>query len=307
MKKANELAKVLRSGKQESLHFGHIVLADNNVWEYSDSNFSCFVRSCIKPIQAKVAKDILGEDLSGEILAIACSSHLGEARQLELINFLMGKFAIKESDLLCGISSKSRGSLKSKLYHNCSGKHLAIIAACKKKGWSTKNYLSKDHPYNQNLKKEIKKLLNSDYFEVGQDDCGLPSYHMRLKDMARIFLNLGQSVEYREIIEVMNEFPYLIGGESQIDSILMSKYPGKFLAKGGAEGLMAIYNIDEKKSLIIKIIDGSNRAKSIIVSHTLKQLKWIKEDLIPKKLTYDSNMKVVGEIISSFKLNFDLV
>lgn len=297
MKSPKLLAKIQRSGQTESLHFGYICLRDNNGISYfGDPDFTCFTRSCIKPIQAKIAKEILGEDLSDEFLALACASHMAEEFQIETLEKFKKKFKLKTELLKCGSISQSRGDLQDPLKHNCSGKHLSILASIKKANWSLEDYLSAQHPFNLRVLEEIKKLSQNSNIALGQDDCGLPSYYMSLADMSLVFFNLIHDNSYSEIIETMNRFPFLIGGTRQIDSILMNKYPNQFMAKGGAEGLIAITKSDTKESLIIKIADGSNRAKSSIVNQVLKDLDWISEDLIEAKLLKGSSGQVVGSI-----------
>lgn len=305
MKDPIELARVFRSNAVESIHYGHIAFRDNKsqLQAWGDSQFSCFTRSCIKPIQAKISKEILGDELKNEFLAIACGSHMAEEEQLAVINKFIENFNINSDEVLCGSLSKSRGELGSNLKHNCSAKHIAIIAASKKQGWDTKNYLELEHPYNQLLMKELKKLTGLAEIQFGRDDCGLPSFYMRLEDMSLAFLNMSQDPSYQEIISVMNKFPFLIGGQKQIDSLLMNKYPNKFIAKGGAEGLMMVCNLERKESLIIKIIDGSNRAKAVITSKVLEELTWINEPLLESKTTFDSKGIEVGSIESKLNLN----
>ena len=307
MKDPIELAQVIRSNAVESIHYGHICLLDNRsrIKFWADANFTCFTRSCIKPIQAKISKDLLEAELKDEYLAIACGSHMAEEEQMLVVHKFMDKFNISASEIQCGSLSNSRGELSSNLKHNCSAKHIAIIAACKKQGWDSNKYLEAEHPYNQLLLEELKRLSGLKNIQVGNDDCGLPSFYMSLADMAQCFLNMSQDSEYEEIISTMNKFPFLIGGQKQIDSLLMNKYPNKFLAKGGAEGLMMVCNLENKQSLIIKIIDGSNRAKAVITSKVLEELGWIDEAILQSKTLFDSKSVAIGTIKSSLNLNFD--
>lgn len=303
MKNPLELAQIFRSNSLESVHLGHICLINSQkkIRSWGDAKFSCFTRSCIKPIQAKISKQILGSDLSNEFLAIACGSHLAEPEQIKVINNFLSKFNISPSEILCGYHSKSRGELCTNLEHNCSGKHTAIVAACKKQGWDSSKYLELEHPYNQLLLKELKALSGLTEIVTGYDDCGLPSFHMSLEQMTKVFLNLTRNPEYQEIISTMNKFPFLVGGQNQIDSILMNKHPGKFLAKGGAEGLMIVCNLEKEESLALKILDGSNRAKAVITSKVLYELGWTTEDLVPVKVINDSKGNPVAEIRPKFQ------
>jgi L-asparaginase II len=93
--------------------------------------------------------------------------------------------------------------------------------------------------------------------------------------MAQLFLALIKDPTYRAIINAMNTYPDLVGGEKQIDSIIMRNQPNKFIAKGGAEGLMMVANLDTQEILIIKIVDGSSRAKAYITAKLIRELGWL--------------------------------
>ena len=64
--------------------------------------------------------------------------------------------------------------------------------------------------------------------------------------MANLFLAILKDPAYKKITDAMNKFPLLIGGERQIDSLIMKHNPYKFIAKGGAEGLMMVLNLEKK-------------------------------------------------------------
>jgi L-asparaginase len=304
MNLAIELATLYRSDLAESLHMGHICFRDNssNFRTWGSDEFKCFTRSCIKPIQAKLSCDLLDGALEEELLALACGSHLGEDIHIDQAQKFLKDFNITEAELNCGRQSKSRGQLNSSLYHNCSGKHLAIIAACKKQGWSIDNYLSIEHPYNQILLSRLKSLSGLAEIEFGYDDCGLPSFYMSLRSITEIFYQMIVSEEYQKLLSVMNSYPYLVAGNDHIDSLIMSGYPQQFIAKGGAEGLMMIANLIKKEVVVFKVLDGSNRAKAVIASRLLKELDWLEEEIQAYKIIYDSHGKEVGRIISNLSL-----
>lgn len=294
-----ELAQIRRGNQTESIHFGHLCLinSDLQVDTFGSDFFSCYTRSIIKPLQAKISLDILGDSLSNQDLAIASSSHLATDESLDLVKNLLSKFHNTEESLLCGTNTESGKSLSSRLHHNCSGKHSLMLATCKKQAWSVDNYDHIDHPIQQLILAEIKRLTNINHIETAIDGCGLPTFYLSLEQMALCFLNLIKDKDYKRIINAMNQFPFASGGFKQIDSLLMHHYPNRFLAKGGAEGLMMVANLKSFEVLIIKIIDGSSRAKSCITRSILEQLNWIEHDSIPLDSNiYNSNKTTVGII-----------
>jgi L-asparaginase len=282
-----DFAKVYRNNRVESIHYGIACLAGSggSIKTWGDAKFSCYTRSIIKPIQAKIALDILGADLSGKSLAIALSSHNAEAEQLEAVRLLMNKFKIEESDLRCGTYTGSR-ELPSKIHHNCSGKHTALIAACKKQNWDIGSYYEESHPIQILIKNEILRLSEQKSMATAIDGCGLQTFYLSIETMAKTFVNLINDIAYAPIINCMNEYPLIIGGSEQIDSRLMQEFPRRFIAKGGAEGLMAIGDLKQKQALIIKVIDGSNRAKAVISLNLLEEIAWLK----PAALSLDRDI-----------------
>ncbi len=299
-----ELAKIYRGNEIESIHYGIAVLAKANQIEKSwgDEKFSCFTRSIIKPIQAKVSKDILGEELSGASLAIACSSHTAELEQISQVKALMNRYSIQESDLYCGIHSSGSKQLKSPIENNCSGKHSAMIAACKKQGWDCRHYFESNHPLQEAITAELKRLLGSQSsIPSGIDGCGLPTYFLSLSDMAKIFASMINDTAYKEITQAMQDYPELIGGKKQIDTLLMQN-SNKLIAKGGAEGLMLIANLSNKEALVIKIIDGSSRCKAASSLAFAEGLGWIEKNLIKiDDAIYNTRNDKVGKIEACYQ------
>lgn len=292
-----ELAKVLRADAVESIHYGHACLFTKDGAEkaWGDENFRCYTRSIIKPIQSKVALADLDNAVSDEDVAIGCASHSGGETARNLVMDLLTKFGNHETDLKCGTYVSTNKNLASRIYHNCSGKHSLILAACKKQNYPMINYDDLNHPLQQKTLEEIKCLSGESSIATAIDGCGLPTFYLSIKSMAKTFYNLINDPAYQRIISAINQFPFVIGGEEQFDSLLMNKYPNKFLAKGGAEGLMAICNLEKHEALIIKIIDGSSRAKAFISRKFLEELNWIEKGSITLDTNiYNSRKEIVG-------------
>jgi L-asparaginase II len=288
------LAFVTRCGKTESIHYGHAVVLSNQGIKkhYGDPSFCCYTRSIIKPIQAKISYEFLGLNLDQEFLALACASHNSEPNQLNSLKKFAEHFSIDTTCLQCGFDPRYANST---LNHNCAGKHLAMISACKNSKLDLDTYLSPDHPLQKSIYQEIIKLLGNNAktpIHTGIDGCSLPTFYMSLENMAQIFLALIKDPAYKPIIDAMNAYPNLVGGKEHIDSIIMRSQPHQFIAKGGAEGLMMVANLDAQEILIIKIVDGSSRAKPFITSKLLQELDWLNLDIDCK--IYNSKGLIIG-------------
>ncbi len=261
------LIKVNRGNKLESEHIAFAVLATDAglVSSWGDASRSIFSRSLIKPIQAKVSLDFIvsaGRKLSASQIAIASSSHYAEPEQLLVVDSILQDFSIEQTKIACGYK------------HNCSGKHSAILAACLSANLGD-DYLRPEHKYNLALRAELERLGLSSSTYSCSDGCGLQTFYLSLSDLAMIFARLIVDPTYSQIITAMNEYPSLIAGKEQFDSLLMQNYPGRFIAKSGAEGLMMLANLETKQVLVLKLLDGAKRAKAFAAVHIIKQLGWI--------------------------------
>lgn len=272
----SELAKVYRSERLESVHHGIIYAASMQkcLLELGDADFCCYTRSIIKPIQAKVALEIIEDcdyQLKDQFIAAACASHLAEDEQMQIIYEFQKETRIKTDEILCGIS------------YNCSGKHLAILLAAhlaakkyQNKSWLELPYNSPQHPYNKKLFAEIKKLSQVEP-EIGVDGCSLPTFYMSIRAMAKLFLSsLDECFYSQKIYPAMQKYPFLIGGKEQIDSRLMAVAGTELIVKAGAEGLMLLMNLRKSEVAIIKIVDGAKRAKATITAALAEKLGYLK-------------------------------
>ncbi len=262
--------QVYRGDKLESQHdFDALLYGVSgiiSVWGNSDRYL--FSRSLIKPVQAKVSLDFIrsaGLNLSASQIAIACSSHNAEAEQLAAVDSILRDFAVDKSHITCGY------------VHNCSGKHSAILAALSASGLDLQ-YLNPGHEYHQRMALELSRLgLTREAYSCS-DGCGLPTYHLSISELAALFQSMICDKAYAEIISAMNSYPFLVGGTKQFDSLLMSNYPNRFIAKSGAEGLMMLANLKLKQVLVLKLRDGAKRAKAYAAYKLARELQWLNDD-----------------------------
>ncbi|NBT59375.1 hypothetical protein EBT16_11390, partial [bacterium] len=151
--------------------------------------------------------------------------------------------------------------------HSCFSKHLAILQACEKNGWSLDSYRSIEHPYHSELAEILSSLLGKrkEAFEFVVDGCKLPTPVLRMDEMARLFQKLVQGGKsdpsLLRIRDWMISNPDWIGGPKRIDSRLMRDNPGLLVAKEGADGLLAIGVLPSPKwseglGIVVKLAGG---------------------------------------------------
>src|SRR5829696_5780142 len=167
--------QVRRGDVVEAVHRVHVVSRDA---VYGDPTLVCLLRSAAKPIQAIPLIEAY-DDLDDDELAIACASHQAEPAQLDAVRKLLDRAGATAEDLEHGTQA---GRPEGKLGHNCSGKHAGMLAACRANGWRFEGYRLPEHP----LQQRIATLTGAAPTAV--DGCGVPTFALRLFEMATLFL-----------------------------------------------------------------------------------------------------------------------
>jgi len=273
--------RLLRGGSLESVHRVHAVVCDRRgrvLMRAGDPQRLSFVRSALKPFQAQVfvasgAADQAGND--GRSLAIACASHAGTPAHAREAFKLLWNADLETEQLQCPIPKGGTSPLE----HNCSGKHAAFLASCRRMHWPLESYLQPDHPLQQQVLKQVGDLLGMPGAELvtARDDCGAPTLQLQLAQMALLFAHLGASeqADLERLSRAMLAHPDLVAGAGRFDTEVMRRGHGQVLSKGGAEGIQCLSRVGEGLGLAIKVEDGASRAKQAVALHLLKQLEWL--------------------------------
>jgi len=242
---------LLRNGIAESVHRVHAVVCDQRgrvLMRAGDPQQLSFVRSALKPFQAQMfvssgAADQTGSGDRG--LAIACSSHTGTPAQAREAFKILWSADLEAERLQCPQPRPGASPLE----HNCSGKHAAFLATCRRMNWALESYLQTDHPLQQQLLKQVGELLGLPGAELvaARDDCGAPTLQMQLAQMALLFAHLGASEqpELERLSRAMLAHPELVAGEGRFDTELMRRSHGLVVSKGGAEGIQCLARMGE--------------------------------------------------------------
>jgi len=300
--------RLLRNGLGESVHRVHAVVCDQRgrlLMRAGDGQHASFIRSALKPFQAQtfVSSGALDAYGGGErAMAIACASHDGGVDKARESFQLLWRADVDISFLRCPVPKGK----DSPLQHNCSGKHAAFLASCRRMGWPLEGYLELDHPLQQELCHRVAELLGLPQAELMSacDDCGAPTLKLPLSQMALLFAHLGAGSmpNLERLARSMQAHPELVAGEGRFDTELMRRGLSMLVSKGGAEGIQCIARVGEGIGLAIKVEDGAGRAKWAVALHLLKQLDWLtptaleeleQRFLIPME---GQRLEVVGEL-----------
>ena len=296
-------ATLIRGSNMESIHKIHAVICDKKgrvLMCAGNPEYKSFMRSALKPFQAipfvssGAASKINNESKS---IAIACSSHSGSKIHAREAFKILWEYDIDINNLKCPKLKTSR------LEHNCSGKHAAFLATCKKFNWSLDNYLKGDHPLQIEIFRIVSELIEIPRSELiaERDDCGAPTLYLKLIEMSKLYALLSSSdnAELEQISRAIITNPMMISDNNKFDTEIIKGSHGQVISKGGAEGIQCLCKVNEGIGLALKVEDGSRRAKHAVSLHLLKQLEWISDlriqDIEEKVFNFSKGVRIEVE------------
>lgn len=329
----SELVEQYRGGILENVHLGVICGVNERgdvVYSVGNVGHITFLRSAAKPFQAiPVAKMNIAEKygLTDREAALFAASHRGETYHMEGLEAILRKTGIREDELLTcptyplndepKAACLQQGIAKRKLYHNCSGKHLGVLALCKELGYSTDDYWAVEHPVQQSALQSFAELAEypKDEIGIGIDGCGFPVYALPVKNLAIAYLKMAcpdliKDEETRtavtKITGWMNSNPDIVASHNFICTALLTD--PNIVAKGGAKGVYGFGLKKERLSFALKVIDGSELVWPVIVASILEQIDYDNKETIerlhalaPREIENDNHL-VVGENRPVFQL-----
>lgn len=246
------LARTVRSGLTEAFHDGTacVVDADGTVLQtWGDTTRPVFYRSAIKPFQATVALE-LGAELEPEEIAIASASHGGHPIHLAYVNRILARAGLDESALRCPpdwpMSRAARdrairlGQGPSRVFHNCSGKHAALLLAAKAAGFPLESYDSPEHPMQRRVVELVREVSGVEPTPVGVDGCGFPTLRGTTESLAVAFARLSTEDRFTRVRDAISRFPSLTGDALRPDGAFGAWWSAPL--KVGAMGLVGAGN-----------------------------------------------------------------
>lgn len=302
------LVEVLRGDRVESRHRGAVVVCDasgKTSIEIGDASLPVFPRSAVKAIQALPLLESGAAAAYGfgeKELALACSSHRGEAAHVELAASMLARAGLDETALECGahwpfnhdaaVSLARSGREPSALHNNCSGKHSGFLCTCRHLGHDHRGYVEFSHPMQAAIREAMQDVTGAmhDAQNSATDGCSIPTHAIPLQSLARGFarmatgegLSSGRAKAAKRLIDACMAEPFLVSGSDVVDVSLMRLAPGRIFVKSGAEGVFCAALPELGLGIALKCDDGAGRASEAMIAEVLAKLFKQDEELSAK-------------------------
>ena len=292
------LIEVLRGPAVESRHRGSfaIIDADGRVVAAAGSiDAPVYPRSAVKPLQAlplieSGAAAALG--LTDKELALACASHRAEPAHVDAVSSWLAACGTGPETLECGAHPPNspaaaaelirRGETPSPLHNNCSGKHTGFVCTALHLGEDPRGYIQPEHPVQRRVAAALADMTGVDLalLPCGCDGCGIPSYAIPLRGLARGMARLVDTTRLgparasaaAALMAAMAAEPFYVSGTGSFVTSCMQVAGGAVRVKTGAEGVYAAALPGLGYGIALKIDDGASRAAELAMATLLNAL-----------------------------------
>jgi L-asparaginase II len=281
-----------RAALAESVHPVSVAVTDADgtlVARAGDPDLVTYWRSASKPFQLYpliASGGVAHYGLDREMIALACASHNAEPRHREVGARWLKAIGLPEAALSCGghpslwpdlADAMIRDGIQpTPLWSNCSGKHAAMLALAKMKGWPTEGYNARPHPVQELVAESLVRWtgLRESQLVWGVDGCTAAAVALPLRGMAVGYARLGSSLDpsLRIMRDAMLAEPFLIAGTDRLDTAVMEAWPGRIVAKIGAEGVYSAALPELGLGIALKVIDGDMKAAGVALMSVLQQV-----------------------------------
>ena len=289
------LVEVTRGPLVESVHRGAVAVVEADggaVLAVGDVSQAVFPRSAVKAIQAlplveSGAADAYGFDDAD--LALACSSHSGEAAHVARATSMLARAGLSTQTLECGGHFSSQGWVardQAERYgaradvpavcNNCSGKHSGFVCTAAHLGEDPRGYTLAEHPVQRRVRASLEELTGAAHRSdaCGVDGCSIPTYATPLSALAlgfaRMATGAGLSAERakaaRRLLHACMTQPYFVAGRERFCTRIMEAGPGRIFAKTGAEGVFCGAIPELGLGIALKCDDGASRAAEAMMA-----------------------------------------
>ncbi|MCI0430990.1 MAG: asparaginase [Rhodospirillales bacterium] len=295
------LVEVSRGELIESRHavaFAAVDAAGRRVAWRGDVSAPVYARSAIKPLQALPLIETGAADrykLGPAELALACASHHGEPRHVDIVLAWLDRIGLDVADLECGshlpyhepsaTALIRAGRPPTAAHNNCSGKHTGFLTTAVSLGERARGYIDPSHSVQRRVTRALEDMCGVDLSRapLGVDGCGIPVLGIPLEKlalgMARLADPGGLPAERRAAVERIRAAvaaePLMVGGSDAFCSLVMKRLGGRVLIKIGAEGVFCAAIPEEGIGIALKALDGTERAAKAVISHLLERFRLI--------------------------------
>jgi L-asparaginase II len=323
--------EVLRGAVVESRHRVSIAVAGpDGRLRASAGSPGCmvFARSAVKPVQAMpLLEDGVVQRFGwgAPELALACASHSGEARHVEIARSMLAGLGLTADALACGAHApfntaaarelSERGETPTRLHNNCSGKHAGMLALAAAHGWPLRGYHEADHPVQRRMLDEMVRWsgIPEERIDLAADGCGVVTFAVPLSALALTFARLAAAgrtsgTPAARLIEAMTDFPELVGGAHRLCTELMRTTRGRIFAKVGAEGVYCAGVSGAEMGIALKVEDGAKRAAEPALLAVLRLLGLLTDEDMEKLENYATPnvLNTRGDVVGSLRTSIDL-
>lgn len=237
-------------------------------------------RSAAKPFQSMALLDDGAADRFGLTdleLALACGSHSSEPAHLAAVERMMAKVGVSEAQLSCGIHTPispdvayavSCGSVTmTPAWSNCSGKHTGMLALARHHGWPLEGYQAAGHPVQERITEAVARWTGVARGDIKRsvDGCTAVCFGVPVQAMALAYARLGASdaPAARRLVAAMIAHPFMVAGTGRLCTDLMTAWPGRIVAKIGADGIYGAALPRLGLGFALKVEDGDMRCSGL--------------------------------------------
>lgn len=264
------ISALSRGSIPEIVVYGTIVTKYQGQPPKGPADLVFLTRSLLNPWQF-LACEVIGRE---NFWAIGLALHSGQECHMEALEKLAIIADSGDEELICPreypIDWEVVARLKlsqekpSRFHHPNSGKHLLMLANCRKFSLPLHSYWEPSHP----LQKKIFGIVGREAGEEVRwvtDSCGLPTAVMSMRAHLNMWekLSLDQSPLVTNLKQLWLENPILIGGKGRLDSEITLASEGSALVKEGADGLIIVQSLPTTNepiaSILIKLAGGYHR------------------------------------------------
>lgn len=330
---ADLLVETTRGAHVESLHRVRCVVvtaAGDRILGDDDDQVTWW-RSSAKPFQAMP----LVEDgaahrfgLDDEDLALACASHSSEPRHLQVVDRMMARVGIIETDLACGTHPPlspevhrevlRSGTALTPRWSNCSGKHTGMLALARHHGWPLTGYVEASHPVQQRLLGSIETWTSvpRSRIALSVDGCATICYGLPLHAMALAWARfaVAQDAAPQRLRAAMLTHPLLVAGSGRPCTELMEAWPGMMIAKIGAEGVYGAAIPALGLGVALKVEDGDMRTSAVAITNLLAGIAdrfggalGLRAEALPRRWLRPEIRNTRGTVVGETRVAGDLV